>query len=165
MNNQIYVNWGGNQVSLRWHPYKNINQSEIVTSVHSYCFSQGKVLLVQVKERGFNIPGGHVEFNETPDEALCREAYEEGYVSGEIKYIGAIEVNHKDNPNFEQNGPYPLIGYQLFYRMDVEKCFPFLRVNETTSRIWVEPEEVPYVMNDHEISLLILKEALKIDNT
>ncbi|WP_391209520.1 NUDIX hydrolase [Psychrobacillus sp. L4] len=165
MNSQIYVNWGGNQVSLRWHPYKNINQSEIVTSVHSYCFSQCKVLLVQVKERGFNIPGGHIEFNETPDEALHREVYEEGYVTGKIKYIGAIEVNHKDNPNFEQNGPYPLIGYQLFYRMDVEECFPFLRENETTSRIWVEPEEVPYVMNDHELSLLILKEALKIGNT
>lgn len=45
--------------------------------------------------------------------------------------------------------------------MDIEECCPFLRENETTSRIWVEPQEVPYVMNDHKLSLLVLEEALK----
>jgi 8-oxo-dGTP diphosphatase len=165
MNKQTYVNWGKHKVSLQWHPYKSLGPSEIVTSVHSYCFSQGKILLVEVKKRGFNIPGGHIEFGETPEEALHREAYEEGYVKGKIKYIGAIEVNHQDNPHFIQNGPYPLVGYQLFYRMDIEEYLPFLRENETMTRIWVEPEELPYVMNDHELSLLILKEALKIENT
>ena len=57
-------------------------------------------------------------------------------------------------------GKYPRIGYQLFYRMDITECLPFMRQNETLSRIWVEPEEVPYVMDDHEIALLVLKEAL-----
>lgn len=161
MNHQIYVDWGGHKVSLIWHPFKKITQSEKVTSVHSYCFYQDKVLLVQVKERGFNIPGGHIEAGESPKEALHREVYEEGYVKGKVRYIGAIEVNHKDNPYFVPNGQYPLVGYQLFYRMDIEECFPFLRENETTSRIWVEPEEVPYVMEDHELSLHILKEAQK----
>ncbi|GGA28298.1 NUDIX domain-containing protein [Psychrobacillus lasiicapitis] len=162
MNKQIYVDWGGHKISLQWHPHKSIGPGDIVTSVHSYCFSQEKVLLVEVKKRGFNIPGGHIEFGETPEEAMYREAYEEGYVKGKIKYVGAVEVNHQDNPHFIQDGPYPLIGYQLFYRMDIEECLPFLRENETKSRIWVEPEELPYVMNDHELSLQILKEALKL---
>ncbi|WP_391118076.1 NUDIX domain-containing protein [Psychrobacillus sp. L3] len=161
MVHQIYVDWGGHKVSLIWHPFTHISQSEIVTSVHSYCFYQGKVLLVQVKGRGFNIPGGHIETGETPEEALHREVYEEGYVKGKLEYIGAIEVNHTENPSFVEKGPYPLIGYQLFYRMDIEECLPFLRKNETISRIWVEPAEVPYVMNDHELSFLVLKEALK----
>ena len=46
--------------------------------------------------------------------------------------------------------------------MDIENCLPFLRENETLSRIWVEPEEVPYVINDHELSTLVLTDALKM---
>lgn len=85
MNHQIYVDWGRHKVSLTWQPFKNMTQSEIVTSVHSYCFYQGKVLLVKVKERGFNIPGGHIEVGESPEEAIHREVYEEGYVMGQLK--------------------------------------------------------------------------------
>jgi len=52
-------------------------------------FSEVKVLLVQVKERGFNIPGGHIELGENSEEAPLGEVYEEGYVTGDVKYIGA----------------------------------------------------------------------------
>ncbi|WP_235851574.1 hypothetical protein [Heyndrickxia camelliae] len=45
--------------------------------------------------------------NETPEQAFHREAFEEGYVKGELKYLGAIEVNHKENPHFNPNGKYP----------------------------------------------------------
>lgn len=165
MNNQIYVNWGGNKVSLKWLPHKKINENSVVTSVHGYCFLDGKILLVKVKDRGFNAPGGHVELNENPEEALLREIYEEGYVTGTIKYLGAIEVNHEENENFIHNGPYPMIGYQLFYRVDIKKIFPFLRENETITRIWVEPEEIEYVLNDHELSIQIINEALKVSNS
>ena len=48
--------------------------------------------------------------------------------------------------------------------MDIEKCHPFLRENETTSRIWGEPEEVQYIMSDHELSLLVLKDAKSLDS-
>ncbi len=159
MSNQIYVNWGGH-VKLTWLPMKNINDYNKITSVHGYCFYKGNILLVNVSDRGFNIPGGHLEKRETPEEAFHREAYEEGYVKGAIQYIGAIEVSHEDNPLFVTDGKYPLIGYQVFYKMNIEECLPFLRENETTTRIWVEPEEVPYIINDHELSLLVLKEAL-----
>jgi 8-oxo-dGTP diphosphatase len=161
MQEHIYVNWGGHHVKLTWLPLKQIDDIKQVTSVHGCCFSEGKVLLVHVKDRGFNMPGGHVETGETPEEAFHREAFEEGYVKGSIRYIGAIEVSHEDNPLFIPGGKYPLKGYQLFYRMDIEKCFPFRRENESISRIWVEPEEVPYVINDHQLSLRILEEAVK----
>lgn len=62
---------------------------------------------------------------------------------GKIQYIGALEINHEDNPNFDPKGKYPLIAYQAFYRMDVTECFPFLREHESLARIWVEPAEVP----------------------
>lgn len=112
------------------------------------------------RDRGFNILGGHVEAGETPEEAFHREAYEEGYVRGNIQYLGMIEVNHEDNPKFDPHGKYPMIGYQLFYRLDITECLPFLRENESTTRIWVEPSEVPYLINDHEIAIKILEVAL-----
>lgn len=161
MNRTIYADWGGHKVKLTWIPSNHLPDLNKVTSVHGFCFYQNKVLLVHVKGRGFNIPGGHVEPGESPEQAFHREAYEEGYVKGEVKYLGTIEVSHEDNPLFDPHGKYPLIGYQLFYRMDITECLPFTRENESTSRIWVEPEEIPYVINDHELSLLILDEALK----
>ena len=160
MENQSFVIWDGQTVGLTWQPYKQLQASDIVTSVHGYCFLDEKLVLVQVKGRGFNVPGGHVEKGERPEQALRREVYEEAYIAGELPYIGAIKVAHSENERFVENGKYPMVGYQLFYRMDITKCFPFLRQYETTTRIWVEPEEVPYVMNDHEIALLVLKEAV-----
>jgi len=117
-------------------------------------------LLVHVDGRGFNFPGGHIEKGETPENAMHRETLKEGYVKGHIHYIGAIEVSHEENPLFNANGKYPFIGYQMFYRMDVQDCLPFLREHETLSRIWVEPEEIPYVINDHKFANLVLQAAL-----
>lgn len=160
MRNQTYVIWDGQTVSLTWQPYKPLKENDILTSVHGYCFLDEKLVLVQVKGRGFNVPGGHVEKGEEPEQALRREIYEEAYIEGDFTYIGAIKVDHSENRGFMENGKYPKVGYQLFYRMDITKCFPFLRQFETTARIWVESEEVPYVMDDHELALLVLKEAV-----
>lgn len=161
MKKQTYVDWGGNHVKLTWLPKKEFSNYNDVTSVHGYCFYKGNVLLVHIKGRGFNIPGGHMENGETPEQAFHREVYEEGYVKGKVQYLGAIEVNHEENPLYVPGGKYPLIGYQLFYKMDIAECHPFHRENESTSRIWVEPTEIPYIMNDHELSLLVLEEASK----
>lgn len=161
MAEQIYVNWGGQNIKLTWYPMKVLRDFKEVTSVHGFCFFKDKVLLADVKGRGWNIPGGHVEQGETPEEAFHREVFEEGYVRGEIHYLGAIEVSHEENPLFNPKGKYPLVGYQLFYRMDVDECLEFLGENESTSRTWVAPVEVPQVINDHELSLLVLQEALK----
>jgi 8-oxo-dGTP diphosphatase len=159
----VYVNWSGHRVKLTWCPNKTRSNCEKITSVHGCCFYEGKILLVHIKDRGFNFPGGHLEGAETPEEAFHREAFEEGYVKGNIQYIGLIEVSHEENPLFDSKGKYPMIGYQMFFRMDIEECLPFLRQNESISRIWVEPNEVQYVINDHALALSVLEEALKLN--
>ncbi len=160
----IFVDWGGNYVKLTWHPFMNITKSTIVTSVHAICFREGNVLLAYIKNRGFNFPGGHIDPGEKMEEALCREVYEEGYVKGTIQYLGAIEVSHEKDPLFDPKGKYPIIAYQVFYRMDVTESLPFLREHESITRIWVEPSEIPFVMNDHELSKVILNEALSLSS-
>lgn len=164
MTNTIYVNWEGHNIKLTWMPFSTISDISQVTSVHGYCFYNGKVLLVNIKGRGWNAPGGHVEEGETPEEAFHREAYEEGYVRGRVQYIGAIEVSHEENPLFNPNGKYPLKGYQLFYRMDVEECLDFLGEHEAASRLWVSPEKVPNLIDDHSLAGMILKEAILINS-
>jgi 8-oxo-dGTP diphosphatase len=161
MKKTINVNWNGQTAKLTW--IKSCYPDDIgkVTSVHGFCFENDKVLLVQIKGRGINIPGGHIETMETPEEAFNREAYEEGYVRGSIKYLGMLEVSHEENPNFDPSGKYPLIGYQLFYRMDILERLPFLGENESNTRIWVETSEVPYIIDDHELVMDILDEALR----
>jgi 8-oxo-dGTP diphosphatase len=160
---ELFVEWGGGPVHLTWEPNKRgINLSQ-VTSVHGFCFYKDLILLTKIEGRGFNVPGGHVEEAETPEEAFKREAMEEGYVNGDMAYLGAIRVSHQHNPLFNPNGKYPMIGYQLFYRMDVNACFPFQREFEAKARIWVEPAEVPFIVDDHRLTNLILDEALKTE--
>lgn len=44
----------------------------------------GRVLFVEHPERGWEIPGGHLEEGEAPDIALCRELKEETGLSGKL---------------------------------------------------------------------------------
>ncbi|MGD6805009.1 NUDIX hydrolase [Rossellomorea vietnamensis] len=163
MSRRIKAQWGSSQVELTWRAQAPMPPLEKITSVHGCCFEQGKILLVHIKGRGFTFPGGHIEAGETPEEAFHREVLEEGCVKGRTNRIGLIEVSHENNPEFNPKGKYPLIGYQVFYRMDIEEVFPFIRNNESTCRIWVEPAEIPYVIDDHELALEAFKEAVKAD--
>ncbi|MCP3741917.1 NUDIX hydrolase [Rossellomorea sp. BNER] len=156
----IRVQWNSGTVDLTW--YRGVHYPPIgkVTSVHGVCFLDEKVLLVNIKGRGFNLPGGHVEAGEKVKEAFNREVWEEGYVKGESSFIGYIEVSHKHNPLFNPHGKYPLVGYQLFYRMDISKKYDFKREHESSCRIWVEPEELPFVIQDHKLVKEIIQAAL-----
>jgi 8-oxo-dGTP diphosphatase len=156
----IYAYWGGGDhyVKLTWLPQFPVNQTE-VTSAHCVCVKDEKVLLSYIKGRGFTIPGGHIEKGETINKAVHREVLEEAYVEGSIHYLGCIEVSHEENINFDPNGKYPEIAYQAFYRMDVTACLPFLREYEASTRVWVEPSEIPYVVDDHELVIDIVNAA------
>ncbi|WP_433750660.1 NUDIX domain-containing protein [Falsibacillus pallidus] len=79
-----YVNWGEAVVKLTWIQGTALPPRDFITSVHGFCFHEGKVLLVNLNHRGWDFPGGHIEGNETPQECFHREAYEEGYVSGKL---------------------------------------------------------------------------------
>jgi 8-oxo-dGTP diphosphatase len=44
----------------------------------------GRVLFVEHPERGWEIPGGHLEHGETPEEAMLRELKEETGLEGKV---------------------------------------------------------------------------------
>lgn len=77
-----YVSWGEEKVKLTWKPTTEIPPEELITSVHGFCFKDNNLLLVNLNNRGWDLPGGHIELEETPEESFKRESYEEGYITG-----------------------------------------------------------------------------------
>jgi 8-oxo-dGTP pyrophosphatase MutT (NUDIX family) len=157
----IYVNWGEAKVKLSWNRDKQLPPKELITSVHGFCFKDNKLLLANLNHRGWDFPGGHIEVDETPEECFKREAYEEGYVTGSCHLLGHMVVDHNENPNWNESSPYPKVGYQVFYRMDIEQLYDFKAKYESGERILIHPSEViEFYHNWNELYQEILDYAL-----
>ena len=139
--NALQVQWGESVVKLFFEKRLVLPPAHLITSAHGFCMYEGKLLMVDLNERGWDFPGGHIEVNETPEECFKREALEEGYVEGNCTLLGAIKVDHTDNPMWIEGGRYPKIGYQVFYKMDITKFHPFLAEHESSRRQLIIPSE------------------------
>ncbi|MCC3375396.1 NUDIX domain-containing protein [Cohnella sp. REN36] len=135
----VEVDWGG-PVRLTWHTDCEPERA-LVTSVHGMAFHNGELMLVDVRGRGWDIPGGHIEAGETPEMCFLREALEEGCVEGRCEPLGAVSVDHRGNPRWSESGPYPRVGYQAFYVMRIERLHPFDAKHECAGRMFVAPED------------------------
>ncbi|MGB8002580.1 MAG: NUDIX domain-containing protein [Anaerobacillus sp.] len=159
----INVNWGEAKVKLSWKYDLQLPPQKLITSVHGFCFKDDQLLLVKLNHRGWDFPGGHIEGNETPEECLKREAYEEGYVSGSCLQLGYIVVDHNDNPIWNESSPYPKVGYQVFYRMNIDQLYDFKASYESEERILIDPSLVKeFYHNWNDLYQEILDSALSL---
>ncbi|MBZ5201091.1 NUDIX domain-containing protein [Planomicrobium chinense] len=139
---ETYVNWGNGKVKLTWERGDALPPRQLITSVHGFCFYQKQLLLVKLKHRGWDFPGGHIEEGETPERCFQREALEEGYATGKCQLLGWVVVDHGENPNWDKTSPYPKVGYQVYYRMEIEALHPFGAEFESVERQFISPEEI-----------------------
>lgn len=116
------------------------NRKGIITSVMCAVFRDHEILLVKPK-RGWCLPGGHVEENESPIEAIKRECSEEAAVEiKNIKLIGYWET--EKIVELETNKRYPSNGYQLLFIADLYKMHQFKSLFEVDDCRFVEPSMV-----------------------
>jgi 8-oxo-dGTP pyrophosphatase MutT (NUDIX family) len=67
---------------------------ELTTSAAVFAFHEDEVLLVNLAERGWDIPGGHIEQGESPEQAVRRETVEEaGTELDEVLLLGHTHVH------------------------------------------------------------------------
>ena len=71
------MQWGVQPVRLTATRCCELPTDQPTTSVHIVAFHGGRVLVVCDRKGSFGFPGGRLELNETREQALCREVYEE----------------------------------------------------------------------------------------
>ncbi len=73
------------------------------------------MLLTNIRSRGWDLPGGHIESGETPEQAITRELKEEtGATVEHFELIGYLKItNEKEN---ERNKKYPKLSCILVYK-------------------------------------------------
>lgn len=122
---------------------KVLPDPKLITSVHIFCFSGDKLLLIKHDARGWDIPGGHVEVSRdsTIEDALHRELLEEACCSAvDLQPIAQLKITVKNPP---QNYMYPVpTSFIVAFIGKLEKEFNFSAEFESSDRGWFSLEQV-----------------------
>lgn len=106
--------WGGNRLLLTTELADEQPPLAACSTVHCLGFDdEGRFLLARHVERNWTIPGGHRENDESVDDALRRETYEEAAAVIDDPLLFAIE--RVDLLEGTPNPRYPQPSYQLFF--------------------------------------------------
>ena len=114
---------------------------EQVTAALALAFFGDRFLMTDLVRRGPDIPGGHVETGESPEEAMRREVYEEtGARLGAARLV-AWEHYHLLGRR-PTNYPYPYPdSYMVFYYAQVLTLDAIAANDETRGPVLLAPDE------------------------
>lgn len=149
MQNEIkfpVIYWGKN-TKVQFMPMDKMPLTDQITSCFVFTVHEDKLLMIR-PERGWGLPGGHREGNESPEDCVRREALEEAVVElGELDLIGGWQA--KKLIKTEKNVKYPDLAYQILYFAKVEKIMPFVNHFEVLERAFVDIKDVPIFHADY----------------
>ncbi len=131
--------WPTGTVNLSWLPSKSTDLP--VTGSHGFCFGASGVFVVNIRTRGYTIPGGHVEADESPGQCLIREVREEAnLVVKELELLGFVISDHTENPKY--SGPYPVLAAQGMFAAKVAEAGVFHPTEEAIERMEIPINEL-----------------------
>ena len=142
--------WGeNNSTEVQFHISQSLpDNTDNITAVMGVVFNNGNLLLTK-PIRGWGLPGGHIEDNESPEECLMRECIEEADVEiSNLKLIGYWKT--KKLKKLESNKKYPDEGYQLLYIADAIKVNDFVPMHEVSERMLIPTHEVRNIHHNYD---------------
>jgi 8-oxo-dGTP diphosphatase len=147
-NNLVFpTTYWGKGTEVKFKPLDKMVPTDQITSCFVFAVHEHKLLMIR-PERGWGLPGGHREENESPEDCVRREALEEAVVKlGGLDLIGAWEA--KKILHTEKNAKYPDLAYQLLYFANVKKIMPFKSDFEILERAFVNLKDVPQLHADY----------------
>jgi len=122
-----------------------------ITAAFVFAFEGDRLLMTHLKSRGWDLPGGHIEPNETPEQTARREVFEEtGARLNQLTCFAHIHM-HIDAPKpNDYTYPYP-DSYMVFYWAHIDTLESFTETNEADDRQIFDPEnarQLNYVKNN-----------------
>jgi 8-oxo-dGTP pyrophosphatase MutT (NUDIX family) len=140
----------GVELDIPWLPLPNevtvvlspeLPPTTLITSALALVFAGNRLLLTNLSQRGWDIPGGHLEAGETPEAAMQREVFEEAGVT--LKDVRPFAYQHirllgAAPPGYRY--PHP-DSYQVLYWGRVAAWADFQGTEETGERALFAPEE------------------------
>jgi 8-oxo-dGTP pyrophosphatase MutT (NUDIX family) len=114
---------------------------KLVTTALALAFAGNHLLMTNLTSRGWDIPGGHVESGERPDETVRREVYEEtGATLESLHLLGYQRLRLLGPKPGSYRYPYP-DSYQAFYWAQVASLDDFLPTAEAQGRALFPPSK------------------------
>ena len=114
---------------------------DLISTALGLFFDGDRLLMTRLRSRGWDIPGGHVEPGETPEQTVRREVYEE--TSARLGKIAVLShqklVIHAPKPPNYKN-PYP-VSYQVLFWGSIAQLDPFVETAEVAERGYFAPAE------------------------
>lgn len=134
--------WGEN-TEVIFQPFQEKHKNIPVTACMAMATLHNEYLVLSSPNRGWGLPGGHREEEETPEETIIRELREETAVEinpKTLKVVGGwlIKKIHKT----EKNSKYPDIAYMLLFIADITKVKQFTKRFEISDRAFVPIRDV-----------------------
>ena len=128
-----------------------------VTSVMAIPFTEsGELVIIDLYNRGWDFPGGHVDPGETsPQQTLRREVMEEASMTLHSPYfVQAVGSDYFDDK----------ASYMLFYTAYVDELLDFKQNDESSSRIITDLDTFinHYEAGDKQLVRQMIKEAWEL---
>jgi 8-oxo-dGTP diphosphatase len=113
----------------------------LITAAFGLIFDDDCFLMTRLKKRGWDIPGGHLEPGESPQETVRREIYEETAVHvGKLQLLGYDKFDIHAPVPVGYRYPYP-ISYQVFFWGRASSLEPFVATDEALERKLFTPAQ------------------------